>query len=310
MITKLTPEQNAQIPIWRKKWFEIGTCTKPADKQTAEKTVIEMLKIVNQYANQEIIWCKSWKEAELLLNKKSGIEPPQKLKYFGSWFDGQIDSYWVCFYLFCRDVLGIKYKNKDNTILDLHAQLCQSASRVYFFEKIIIICDRPEYIGMKNDRLHNEKGKSVQFRDGWGVYNLNGVRVPKWLVETPAEKIDPQLALKETNADVQREIIRKIGAEKMLKASGAKLIDEADDPNTGLHYQLQEMVVGNIKRRYLYFEHASMPGVYYAKPVPIESKTALHARAWILSLIERDKLKAITTEEEAELIANFPGVVS
>ena len=33
------------------------------------------------------------------------------------------------------------------------------------------------------------------------------MRVTKELVETPAEKIDPQLVMKETNAEVRREIV-------------------------------------------------------------------------------------------------------
>jgi len=113
---------------------------------------------------------------------------------------------------------------------------------------------------------------------------------------------------------VQRELIRKIGAERVLKACNAKTIDDWIDPNTGFNYKLMDMQLANdiqnIQRMYLYFEHASMPGIYYAKPIPPECDTAWKARAWIVSLIERDELSDITIEKEAEIIANLPAKVS
>ena len=164
---------------------------------------------------------------------------------------------------------------------------------------------------MKNNVLHNESGPAVLYADGLAVYSLNGIRVPQWLVDTPAEKIDPKLALTETNADVQREIIRKIGAEKMLQASNAKILSEEKDPNTGYTYKLYDMSIGNnIRRKYLYFAHASIPGVFYAKPVPPECSKALHARAWILSMVEREELSKIDKGKEAEIIGNLPQMVS
>ena len=40
--------------------------------------------------------------------------------------------------------------------------------------------------------------------------------MPKSLVETPAEKISPVRVLQEKNVDIRRELIRKIGMERML----------------------------------------------------------------------------------------------
>jgi hypothetical protein len=69
------------------------------------------------------------------------------------------------------------------------------------------------------------------------------------------------------------------------------------------------MSVGdNIRRKYLYYEHASLPGVFYAKPVPPEIKKAIHARAWILSL--KDDLKDIQAMTDEEIMETLPEVVS
>jgi hypothetical protein len=179
-------------------------------------------------------------------------------------------------------------------------------------DEFCIVSDFPKEIHRdKQNRPHCETGPSHLWRDGFSIYHLNGVKVPEWVVMTPAEKIDPKQALEEKNADVQREIIRKIGPEKMLLALNAKTIDEAHDPKTGLSYALKEMKVGNsINRKYLWFEHASMPGVFYAKPVPPETQKALHGRAWICSIIEREELNNINAAREKQILAELPESVS
>lgn len=52
-----------------------------------------------------------------------------------------------------------------------------------------------------------------------------------------------------------------------------------------------------IDRKYLYFEHTSFSGVFYAQPVRPELKRALHARAWILGIGELDELEKTSDEE-------------
>ena len=176
-------------------------------------------------------------------------------------------------------------------------------------QEFCLVSDFPEVLKVNSqNRPHCENGPSHRWRDGFEIYHLNGIRVPKWLVMTDAGKIDPQLALTEKNVDVQREIIRKIGAERMLKATNAKVLDVFIDRHTngGNEYKLMEMEVGQIKRKYLYYEHASLPGVWYAKPVPPETKRAIHARAWIL----RNELEDLEIMSDEEIMDLLPEVVS
>ncbi|MBK8127342.1 MAG: hypothetical protein IPK56_11780 [Elusimicrobia bacterium] len=174
-------------------------------------------------------------------------------------------------------------------------------------EKFCIVSDFPEVL--KTDsrgRAHCATGPSHRWRDGFEIYHLNGIRVPKWLVMTDAGKIDPMLALNEKNVDVQREIIRKIGAERMLKAVGAKTVDTFVDCHTkgGNVYELKELLVGQISRKYLYYEHASVPGYWYAQAVPPNTKRAIHARAWILGMDSPEQ------KTDEEIRAFLPEVVS
>ena len=125
---------------------------------------------------------------------------------------------------------------------------------------------------------------------------LNGIRVPDWLVMTPAEQIDPKKALEEKNADIQREIIRKIGYDRMLSATGAKTIDDWTCLKTGLKYSLKRMVVGDINRLYMCYEHASISGVFYAKCVPPEVKNCIQGRGFQVGIIEREDLGSVSDD--------------
>ena len=70
-----------------------------------------------------------------------------------------------------------------------------------------------------------DEGPVVYYRDGWGVWCLNEVRVPREVVETPGDRLDPGLALKEQDLRVQGEIIRKIGMERICAKLNARVLD-------------------------------------------------------------------------------------
>ncbi len=65
----------------------------------------------------------------------------------------------------------------------------------------------------------------MEFPDRWRIFALNGVRVPRELAVTPARKLDTRLVLKERNTEVRREIVRKIGMERIAMALGAVTLD-------------------------------------------------------------------------------------
>ncbi len=100
---------------------------------------------------------------------------------------------------------------------------------VYPFNDICIILDRPEQISIKNGVLHNETGMAIKYRDGWGIYSLNGVTVTKEIVETPADRLDPEIVLREANAEIRREIVRKIGVERLEKKLKPRVLDKWGD---------------------------------------------------------------------------------
>jgi hypothetical protein len=86
-------------------------------------------------------------------------------------FAGQHDAYWVAFYLFCEQALGVRYAPEQRRRLGLWADLCESGWWVPY-DTWCICVDRPAAIEMERipdprrpERV-TERFRSVEFRDG------------------------------------------------------------------------------------------------------------------------------------------------
>ena len=111
------------------------------------------------------------------------------VKYEYTPFWGQMDAYWIAYYLFCRDVLGVKYDAEKSRHLDLWGDIAQSCGWWWCYENYVIVSDRPDVVRMEAhgdaERLHCENGPAVRFRDGGSVYAIHGVIVPESLIMNP-----------------------------------------------------------------------------------------------------------------------------
>jgi len=95
------------------------------------------------------------------------------------------------------------------------------------FENMAFVCIRPSFVKTKsNGDLHCESGMAIQWIDGTGYYFLNGVPMEEHHVMTPAEKLDVNQILAVQNVEVRRELIRKIGLERFILKTGAKVLDK------------------------------------------------------------------------------------
>lgn len=132
-------------------------------------------------------------------------------------------------------------------------------------------------------QLHCDGGMAVKYPDGWGVYALNGVRMKAEHVETPAEKLDGRAVLAESNVEVRRELMRKIGIERMLSHLPHKLLDAQD------HYELLAVDLSAEAKgcRYLKMLNPSI-GVWHMEGVANECKTVQHALNWRAGNIDKE----------------------
>src|SRR5207302_2871493 len=66
-IERLTPEQEASLPLFREEWFRVGTCTDPADRPVAESAITKMYEAVGKQPPR-FIWCDSPMTAQLAMH--------------------------------------------------------------------------------------------------------------------------------------------------------------------------------------------------------------------------------------------------
>jgi len=62
---KLTPEQEALIPVYREKWRQIALSTQPLNRQKAREAIEAAYALIGE---AKIIWELTWYQSQLLLD--------------------------------------------------------------------------------------------------------------------------------------------------------------------------------------------------------------------------------------------------
>jgi uncharacterized protein DUF6745 len=160
-----------------------------------------------------------------------------RLKYFSSWFWGNLDIYWLSFYEYPKKYLGIKYNEQDVTRLNEWLELADNCGFFFPFDGICFVCDRPTVIRKDAEtRLHCDFAPSVEFSDGWKLYYWHGISVPERAV-LDINSYQAKEILAERNGEVRRALMSLYGWERILPEVNAKLIDKHPDPTIGELYE-------------------------------------------------------------------------
>ncbi len=179
---------------------------------------------------------------------------------------------------FFREVCGLKLPPAIDAAALAYEQTCRSACWWWPHSQYVIVSERPTKIHLVDGQLHRDGGLAIVWPDGWGVYALNGVRVPEALVMTPSEQLDVyQWVVKEQNAEIRREAVRKIGIERVCHALKAKTIATGVD-HVGAPCELLSLDLGDGRMRpYIKMRNPSVPGVYHLEGRPPGTKTVAEA---------------------------------
>ena len=96
----------------------------------------------------------------------------------------------------------------------------------YPHDGFIIACERPSVICVDAvQRLHNDTGPAIAFRDGWQIYAVHGVRVPDWIIKSP-DQITTAKIEAEKNTEIQRVMIERFGWDRYVTTAGFELLDQ------------------------------------------------------------------------------------
>jgi len=93
----------------------------------------------------------------------------------------------------------------------------------------VLLTERPVHVELDaRGRLHSESRAAIEYPDGFGLYRWHGVAVPEHVIRAPetitVAEIDAQ-----TNAEVRRVMIERVGLARYMRDGGARLVHEDRD---------------------------------------------------------------------------------
>lgn len=203
VITSLTPEQEALLQIYYEKYLKIALSTNETNKQKIEQTFKDFYK-QQKLEEPVIIWedspIKGAKKAAALKYHPAGNSLPvdEVLKTLPVPTQAQIDelasqcsygtfnAYWVSYYAFINDVLPVPKDPNIDTVKDI----TEEVGVYWMFKRAVVVTEKPIKICLKDSKLHSLDGKALEYRDGSGLYAVEGKIGPSILAILADSKLE------------------------------------------------------------------------------------------------------------------------
>jgi len=277
----LTAEQLKQVEEWREKYLAVGRQTGPCDREAAEGYIKEAYQERGLEPPKQIIWVPSvmagCTEAARLANNGQEPTAAQIREQVSQACYGQHDVYWLSYYAFARDVLGLTSEANPTPQLKVAEHVCWW----WPFENICVVSERPTKLCIDDEgRLHCEDGKALEFSDGWGFSSWHGTRIPDEWVTTDKNELDPALALTWPQIEQRRCAAEIIGWGKVLERVKYKVIDNNPDPHVGMLISVDLPDAPDSR----FLKALCGTGRTIALPVPNNMTTAEEANCWTYNI--------------------------
>lgn len=275
-IDKLTPQQEAQLEVYSKKWIDIGLKVGPTNIENARKAIELAYKNAGLEAPKEFYHVKGPIAAAELIKS---IHPEiSSQEIMNSTIYAYHDASWLSFYEYCRDELNLECCNKLNGLIEL----AYHSGWVNVFDSFVVIQDRPLYIKMdEQNRLHCSDGPAIEYGDGLKIYSISGVAIPgEWIEDK--KSLTAKIAIRWQNVEQRRIACELVGWHRIIDELNGKAIDIHPNPEVGVLYEVEFPEIGKEK----FLQVLCGTKRTFAIPVPGDMKTALQAQAWTWGLTE------------------------
>lgn len=276
-LERLSEKQVKQLDVYREKWIKIGLSTKPVSEARTKEIITNFYtKVLLKAPPTEIIIARSPLEAWNIVCEKFDVD---KTELVWSYLGGNFDAYLFSMYDYLMEVCGVKIPTKESADAYEAYKATSELSGIYPSDNFCVVSKKCTEIHLKDGKLHRDGGPAVLYEDGFACWSLNGVRVSKEIAETPDSKLDCNLILTTKNVEVGREIVRKIGIERIIDKLGAVTLDEDKERS----YTLLRFEKKKVNGEYLVFLKMVNPslGCYHIEEVESSIKTvreAIHFR--------------------------------
>jgi hypothetical protein len=269
----LTQEETERYPKYLDKWMKIALSNELCDRKVAEKWLQEVYTINGHQPPRFVIWVNNPLEAckaqiayennesfilgsdmdssglSMFITQKiasetfseSSLREARENMYYGCY-----ESPWLSFY----DYFIAEF---DYTPIKDIIPIMEMSKEVGWwspFKDVCIMQEKPLSIHYIEDSLHREDGPAIEFRGDpkANAYFINNVRVPEWVVMTKPEDLDVNLIFAESydgfsaTHEIRSEIIKKIGAKRVMKGINATLIERKTGEEMWRQYPIADYV--------------------------------------------------------------------
>jgi hypothetical protein len=191
--------------------------------------------------------------------------------------------------LYDLEQLDIDFSRCDQTKLKAWSEFTEACHWVFPFKNLCILVDSPRRVQLQDGVIHSEDGMAVEYSDGWGIYALEGVRLPGKVVMEP-DKLTLDEIEAEGNAEVRRIMIDRFGPSRYMRETDAKCLDYS--AGLGLVGSAPRALYQTKKgEKWLVGSDGSTKRVYWI-PVPAEAETCAQAHCLIAGFDSESRLIA------------------
>jgi len=264
--------------VWNSVWDSVWNSVRDSVRISVGDSVANSVRDSVRISVGNSVWNSVWDSVRISVRDSVRISVGDSVANsvrdsVGDSVYGQHDASWLGFYDYFYNELNLKSQTKKLNGLWL---IAKNANWFLPHKNICWISERHDICKLKDGKIHSINSPAIHYLDGFEIYALNGVRLPKEIVMTPAEKIDPKIILTEKNAEIRRELVRKIGIERVIYKLGAKSLDKSGD---GI-YELLSINLGDERYRpYLKMRNPSIQ-TWHIEGVAPNIRTVEEALKW------------------------------
>jgi internalin A len=171
---------------------------------------------------------------------------------------------------------GVTLDQKAQELIRCKKQLFEDCGWILPFEKICLVCDRPLHIRFDSaNELHAEGAPAIAFADGYSLYFHHGVKLPEKYGKVHPDLWQAQWLLSESNAELRRVLIERIGYDRICQQLQAVKLDGWQE------YTLLKIDNADVEPIYLLKMTCPSTGFIHALRVPPDIESAQEAIRWV-----------------------------
>ncbi len=306
-ITKLTPEQEAELPRFRQRYLDIACGGGRIDRDSLQSAMNDAYAVIGKpapalfifdspaacmlalkiFAMPETSQLRSqlwsqlrsqlWSQLESQLESQLWSQLESQLRsqsiYNPNYLWGSQDLYWLAWGRFAAKI-GVALDSETIRILDIMERISMQCEWWWPYENIVVVSERPTTVRWDDEsRLHCENGPAVEYADGYSLSLWHGQSIPgEWVTGNPPKASE---ALHWSNMDQRAAACEIVGWANILDELDAKVIDDSGDHVWG---RLVEVDLPDSGRE-RFLDALCGTGRRFALPVPPKTKSVDEAQS-------------------------------